>query len=267
MKSDTKKVGLSSAFGTKSTIVPEKKINKNSRLPAYAQMADLLRESISQGEHPPGGRLPSESALARVHEVSNMTARQAISVLEEEGLVHRIQGKGTFVRKINVTASSFSLESLADILSDREHTAVRVIKAGVKKEPGMEKEVLGLEPHQSVIEIERIILYKNEPFTLHVSYTRFDPKSPTVEAMLDTVVLTELMFQEEYSNFKKGTLRLLPANLTVKEARHLKMAAGESAFKLEHLFFDFDDRPAAFGWFIVSHEKMPLISKIGVWND
>ncbi len=267
MKSNPKKAGLSSTFGTESTIVSERKINKNSRLPAYAQMADLLREGISQGEHPPGGRLPSESALARTHEVSNMTARQAISVLEEEGLVHRVQGKGTFVRKINVTASSFSLESLSDVLSDREHTSVQVIKAGVKKEPGMEKEVLGLEPNQPVIKIERIILYNDEPFTLHVSYTRFDPKSPTVEAMLDTVLLTGLMFQEEYSNFKKGTLRLLPANLTEREAHYLKMAVGENVFKLEHLFFDFNDRPAALGWFIVGHEKMPLISKIGVWND
>ena len=74
---------------------------------------------------------------------------------------------------------------------------------------------------------------------------------------MDTVVLTGLIFQEGYSNFKRGMLRLLPTQLEAREARLLEMNQGESAFKLEHLFFDFDDAPAAFGWFIVSHEKMP----------
>ena len=87
-------------------------IDKSSRLPAYAQMANGLRSAISSGEFPPGSRLPAESALAKAHGVSAMTARQAVSVLEEEGLVRRMQGKGTFVRKIGVAASSFGLDAL-----------------------------------------------------------------------------------------------------------------------------------------------------------
>ena len=242
-------------------------IDKSSRLPAYAQMANGLRSAISSGEFPPGSRLPAESALAKAHGVSAMTARQAVSVLEEEGLVRRMQGKGTFVRKIGVAASSFGLDALGAIIADRENLAVRIVEASVKKTPGPEKAVLGLSDNSPVIEVQRIILHRNEPFTLHVSYTNFDPRSPTVEAMLDTVVLTGLIFQEGYSNFKRGMLRLLPTQLEAREARLLEMNQGESAFKLEHLFFDFDDAPAAFGWFIVSHEKMPLISKVGVWDE
>lgn len=242
-------------------------IDKSSRLPAYAQMANSLRSSISSGDYPPGARLPAESALAKAYGVSAMTARQAVSVLEEEGLVRRMQGKGTFVRKIGVATSSFGLDALAAIIADRENLTVRIVEASVKKTPGNEKKLLGLSDHTPVIEVQRIILHRNEPFTLHVSYTSFDPRSPSVESMLDTVVLTGLIFQEGYSNFKRGVLRLLPTQLEAKEAELLDMDQGESAFKLEHLFFDFDDKPAAFGWFLVSHEKMPLISKVGVWDD
>lgn len=242
-------------------------IDKSSRLPAYAQMANSLLSSISSGEYPPGARLPAESALAKAYGVSAMTARQAVSVLEEDGLVRRVQGKGTFVRKIGVATSSFGLDALGAIISDRENLVVRIVKASVKKTPGMEKKILGLEENSPVIEVQRVILHKDEPFTLHVSYTSFDPRSPSVEAMLDTVVLTGLIFQEGYSNFKRGLLRLLPTQLDSREARLLDLNEGDSAFKLEHLFFDFEDKPAAFGWFLVSSEKMPLVSKVGVWDE
>ncbi len=244
-----------------------KKVNKRSRLPAYAQLANILRTGISRGEYSPGERLPAESALAKNHGVSAMTARQAVSVLEEEGLVRRIQGKGTFVRKVRVTTSSFDLEALQAVFTDKENIAVRIVNAAVKKTPGIEKEMLNLPPEAPVILVERVILYQNEPFLLHVSYTQFDPTSPSVESMLDTVVLTELIFHEAYSNFKRGVLRLLPTRLEEREARLLKLDAGQSVFKLEHLFYSFDNKPAAFGWFIVSHEKMPLTSKIGIWDE
>ena len=244
-----------------------RKVDKNSRLPAYAQMANILRSSIAEGEYPPGSRLPSESALAKEHGVSAMTARQAVSVLEEEGLVRRIQGKGTYIRKIGFSTSSFELESLGMVLADKDNLSVRIVNASVKKKPGTEKDMLGLSPDQPVILVERIIFYRNEPFTLHVSFTEFNPKTPSVESMLDTSVLTELFFLEGYSNFKRGSLRLVPTRLDERDAKLLNMDPGESVFKLEHLFYDFENKPAAFGWLLISHEKMPLISRIGIWDE
>jgi GntR family transcriptional regulator len=243
------------------------KVDKTSRLPAYAQLANILRSSISSGEYAPGEKLPAESALAKSHGVSAMTARQAVSVLEEEGLVRRIQGKGTYIRKIKVSASSFGLGTFEEVFADRDHLTVQIINAAVKKTPGYEREVLELDTKQPIIMVERVILHNNQPFTLHVSYTKFDPTSPSVESMLDTVVLTELIFQEGYSNFKRGALHLIPTQLQNKEAKLLNLEPGKSVFKLEHLFYDFENKPAAFGWFLVSHEKLPLISKIGIWDE
>jgi GntR family transcriptional regulator len=242
-------------------------IDKASPLPAYAQLADFLRAGISRGEYPPGSRLPAEATLAKAYGVSAMTARQAVSVLEEENLVRRVQGSGTYVRKVEVGASNFGLDTFANVFADQENLQVRIVKAEVKKSPGMEKQVLGLKPKDPVIMVERIILHQNEPFTLHVSFTTFDPTSPTVEAMLDTVVLTGLIFQEGYSNFKRGSLHLSPALLESREADLLSLKQGTPVFKLDHLFYDFDNRATAFGWFLISHEKMPLISKVGIWDD
>ena len=264
---DLKRIIVIKNIETETSLMTQKKVDKRSPLPAYAQMANILRSGISGGEYMPGEQLPSEAALAKSHSVSSMTARQAVSVLEEEGLVRRIQGKGTYVRKIGFSASSFGLDPLKNVFDDKQNLSVRVVNAAVKKTPGYEKEVLGLLPEKPVILVERIIFYKDEPFTLHVSFTKFDPTSPSVESMLDTVVLTELIFQEGYSNFRSGILNLLPDKVEEKDAEMLRLTPGESVFKLEHLFYDFDNLPAAYGWFIVSPEKMPLISKIGIWDE
>ena len=61
-----------------------------------AVVADDLRRAIDAGEFE-GGQLPSEPELARRMKISRATLRQAITELEEAGLIRRRHGKGTFV--------------------------------------------------------------------------------------------------------------------------------------------------------------------------
>ena len=66
--------------------------------PAYAQVADQLRDDIRSGRFPPGSQLPSYEALMRAYDVSITVVRSAVRELKGEGLVHTHQGKGAFVR-------------------------------------------------------------------------------------------------------------------------------------------------------------------------
>jgi GntR family transcriptional regulator, arabinose operon transcriptional repressor len=64
----------------------------------YTTLSTLLRDQIHEGRLAGGARLPTEFELARLHHVSRGTVRQALDVLVREGLIERIQGRGTFVR-------------------------------------------------------------------------------------------------------------------------------------------------------------------------
>ena len=64
--------------------------------PLYAQTAEALRARLSQKIWRQGDRLPSETELCREFGVSSITMRRAIGMLVAEGLLVRIQGKGTF---------------------------------------------------------------------------------------------------------------------------------------------------------------------------
>lgn len=64
---------------------------------AYRRLYNTLKEQILQGEYQPGARLPTEQQLCEQHGVSRITSRHALRLLQQQGLVHRQPGKGTFV--------------------------------------------------------------------------------------------------------------------------------------------------------------------------
>ena len=70
----------------------------NAAVPAYRKIAEDIRRRIAAGELPPGSLLPTQQELQDRYGVARMTARQAISALENEGLVTSQQGKGAVVR-------------------------------------------------------------------------------------------------------------------------------------------------------------------------
>jgi GntR family transcriptional regulator len=66
---------------------------------AYEKISDGLRQRIRAGQLSPGDQLPAETALAEQHRVSLPTVRQALSVLQAEGLIEKRHGRGNFVRE------------------------------------------------------------------------------------------------------------------------------------------------------------------------
>jgi GntR family transcriptional regulator len=86
---------MTSTFTGRPTVVPV--VNPLSPTPLYVQLADLLEAQIKAGKLAPGDRLPSEKQLVQEHGVARGTARRAVEVLRERGLVITIQARGTFV--------------------------------------------------------------------------------------------------------------------------------------------------------------------------
>ncbi|WP_172252443.1 GntR family transcriptional regulator [Saccharibacillus deserti] len=74
----------------------------NKRLPKYMILKNELLSWIESGRLSPGGQVPSENEIAEQFSLSRQTVRQAFSELERQGLLERVQGKGTFVRRAGV---------------------------------------------------------------------------------------------------------------------------------------------------------------------
>ena len=68
-----------------------------SRVPLYIQVASALRRRIETGQWQPGQKISTLEQLEQEFQVARVTVRQATELLQNEGLVQRQQGRGTFV--------------------------------------------------------------------------------------------------------------------------------------------------------------------------
>jgi GntR family transcriptional regulator len=85
--------------------------------PKYRRIAADLGERIRSGQYQGGSVLPSQRRLSEDYEVTLMTMRQALQVLEADGLIAQQAGRGTFVLPLPLSHHLQSLRSLADELS------------------------------------------------------------------------------------------------------------------------------------------------------
>jgi GntR family transcriptional regulator len=76
---------------------PRSRIERASPVPLYYQLQEILKQQIEDGQWEAGGLLPSEAELAAAHRISRTVIRKALDVLEGDGQVYRIKGKGTVV--------------------------------------------------------------------------------------------------------------------------------------------------------------------------
>ena len=75
-------------------------VDPDSATPVYMQVANILRARIESGELLPDRPVPSESQLQQEFGVARGTARKAIGVLREEGLVVTVMGRGSYVNPV-----------------------------------------------------------------------------------------------------------------------------------------------------------------------
>src|SRR5690242_19167805 len=83
---------------------------KPDRRPPYQHAADELRREIKQGRFKPGQQMPSVRELQERFKVANMTARSALNVLRDEGLIYTIHGRGSFVADIGDQTGGFTVD-------------------------------------------------------------------------------------------------------------------------------------------------------------
>src|SRR5882724_199673 len=157
--------------------------SRNGNMPAYKKIQNVIRKRIEGGHLKIGDAVDSERELARIHNVSLMTARHALAGLEREGVVERRRGAGTFVAAPKIHFNK--------LMSYTEHMSSRGLaprsRILVAKVVEGEHEVvarLGLPTGSRLVKIERLRLTGEEPFALEICYLPASEFSDLVSAPL-----------------------------------------------------------------------------------
>ncbi len=72
-------------------------LQKDTHIPYYLQIKEIIRKRITDHRYPPGAPLPSESKLSLEFQVTRTTVRKALEELKREGRIHTERGKGSVV--------------------------------------------------------------------------------------------------------------------------------------------------------------------------
>lgn len=104
-------------------------LDAGSDLPLYAQLARQLREAVVSGGWDPARPLPSVRTLVALLRVNPQTVLRAYRELEEEGLIERRQGQGTFVRPEAIQAAAAARRR--EVLSELGRLAERARALGI----------------------------------------------------------------------------------------------------------------------------------------
>lgn len=193
----------------------------------YLTFYNEVKRKIISKEYLEGNMLPSETQFMAKYNISRITVRNAIALLEQEGYVYRIQGKGCYV------AGNFRQQSLdkihsytdmilaAGMVPDRKVLSC-LVKPSTKKEAAM----LHLKENDPVFVLKRIILADDLPICLTkatLPYARlididgFDFKSESLYAILEnrygySVDRTAMTFEASASDGYVSEMLSVPEN-------------------------------------------------------
>ncbi len=146
-------------------------MTRHSRLPKYLGIYDDLRARIDTGEWQSEDALPSQRELAASYGVTIMTLRQALQMLENDGLIEMRPGAGTFPAAKRYTYNLLHLSGFADDLrAQGANVETHILASALAVPPSEVGRALRLEPDEQVLVITRHRVIDTRPSVLQRSY-------------------------------------------------------------------------------------------------
>lgn len=195
-------------------------------------------------EYRPGDRLPSEPELAASYGVSRATMREALQALENDGVVRRLQGVGTFVNQVTpkvASALEVDLGVTEAVEAAHQRLGVQVLRVEERAAPREVAQRLGLAPAGRVLWIERTILASDVP-----AVSAIDAVPTAVVALASTAYtggsVYRFLERECGLTLAGGAASVTAVNADRRLARLLRVGEGEALLQIVQVERTTDDR-------------------------
>ncbi|WP_438431989.1 GntR family transcriptional regulator [Gorillibacterium sp. sgz500922] len=192
--------------------------------PKYQQLKKALAAEIGSGQRKPGDLLPSEFELADRFGFSRQTVRQAIGELVQEGLLRRVQGKGTFVAETRTAQADLqTIGIVTTYISDYIFPQIVRGAEGTLRENGY-RLLLASTDNDKGKERECLEMMMSHPLKgLIIEPTKSATGNPNLAYYLelDNRAIPYLMINERYSELQCPVLKMDDEQAGYVAAEHL----------------------------------------------
>lgn len=208
---------------------------RSATAPAYLRIAAALRERIETGQLNPHDALPPERELCQEFEVSRMTARHALVVLEGEGLVYRAATRGTFVAepRLALRLGSFSSE----VTRSGRQPGAQVLWAQSQPATAATADQLRLPEGAPLHVLQRLRWSNEEPLALETTYYPAELTPGLFDGDLSGSLWAQL--RERYNTVPTRTsARMEVVMLDAEASEHLRTRQAAPGLQLIRRTFD-----------------------------
>lgn len=217
-------------------------------LPMYLRIRSDIKGKVSSGEFAPGTAIPSESELARHYGTTKLTVRNAIDGLVEEGIVVRLQGKGTFVSKglADENPSAHRPRGFRDAQGGfKRAPSVRVLANSVRATGPYYARLFDVPPASDLYYVRRLNCIDGEPFAIEGTLIPCELFPGIVDVDISIFSLYEYYALNGHE-VVRATEELEVRELKPREAQLLRGQAGDPALGLSCVSYDADGRALEF---------------------
>ncbi|MBX3478468.1 MAG: GntR family transcriptional regulator [Brevundimonas sp.] len=213
--------------------------------PRYRQLADILRGEIVSGRYPVGSQLPPEFELCQLYDVSRHTARDALRLLFEAGLVERRRGVGTTViRDHSAPAFVQPLGGTQALMQYARDARLQIRTAGLRRLEPQEAIRIGLNEQAADAWLVASGLRRNDGKPVALSQIYIAPAYAEIAPKLRDWdgAIQQLIARDFGVVVHRIEQEISAVNLTAEQARFLKAEKGGAALHTLRRYFDADGR-------------------------
>jgi GntR family transcriptional regulator len=222
-------------------------IYRNSPVPRYYQLKEIMRERVRVGEWKPGDLIPSERELGETYGISRMTARQAITELVNEGLFYREQGKGTFVSRSKITQQLIHLTGFTeDIRARGQRPSTKVISATMYAADEAVAEKLRISQGTLIFRLQRLRLADGEPLAIELSQITFKDCEKLQGEDLEQNSLYRLLETKYGVTLMEADQEIEAGLASNEDAQLLKIAPGSSVLYTRRVTYTERNQPVEY---------------------
>jgi len=213
--------------------------------PAYQRIQAVVREQIDSGQLKVGDSVSSERELAKVHQVSLMTARHALAELEREGVVERRRGAGTFVAPPRIHFNK--LMSYTEQMASRGlASSSRVVFSKIVEGESEIAARLRLPESSQLTKIERVRHTAEEPFALETCYLSAEEFPELVRALSEKGSLFRTLEQDYGVELAYADEEVDATVANSRIAELLGVLRGSALLRIRQVIFSASSKPVLY---------------------
>lgn len=223
-------------------------IDKDTPVPLYYQIKQLILAAINDGELKGGDALPTELEFCQKCDVSRPTVRQAYSELVSERYLYRLKGKGTFVAEQKIDGRFLNkLESFHDEMKQKGMTPSTKVLS-LKQIPGEARicKKLQLADTEPLIYLERLRFADGEPVVYLETYLPYSKLSGLTDKDFETNALYSLIEEECHEKVVRVARELEAVIATPKEAELLNQKSDKAICFVKTIGYTKQDVPVEY---------------------